>query len=272
MVTRCWRGTGNCAVCLTQVRGAWIAIPIMIWLMAGWFPSYPLGHRRLAATAAIAAVTGLLLLVPVTQARILETFNEIYHLHKDPTGTRSTTLTYSIRCRLELWRSGWILFSEHPWSGVGAGRYRLETERLAEGGHISATACGPVDYWSAKHAHSDWVQLGAELGIPGIMTYLLPLAIIYAIGRYCCRQHGHTVGVSLKIYAAGHGLFSLTQTQFSHNISTTFFALTAAILVALAFNELEVKRHTHPYPSAGSPPLPSRKPHPGMDACDQQPP
>ena len=43
----------------------------------------------------------------------------------------------------------------------------------------------------------------------------------------------------LKIFAVGQGIYSLTDSQFSINYSCTFFAMTAVMLVALAFNELE---------------------------------
>lgn len=49
------------------------------------------------------------------------------------------------------------------------------------------------------------------------------------------------MGIILKIYAVGHGIFSLTQSQLNHNVSTTFLAFTAVSLVALAVNRLEME-------------------------------
>ena len=109
-------GLGIIAVFLAKTRGVWIAIPIMIWLMVEWFPGYALRHRRLAAVAIVMAVMGLLLVAPAAQVRIADAFDGILYLFDN--STESPTATPSIGCRAELWRSGWTLFSEHPWSGL----------------------------------------------------------------------------------------------------------------------------------------------------------
>ena len=232
----CGMGLGITAVFLAQTLGAWIAVPVLIWLMTEWF--FNDRHefkKRCALTAVI--VVGLLLVVP--QTKLTSAVTEMLHYWKNPSKTESVVYSASVRCRLELWRAGWILFSDHPWSGIGFGNYKSRVDQLEEEGRISAIPCIRASYASMKHAHSDFVHLGATMGVPGILAYLLPLTFLYSIGYHCCRQHDYTMGVTLKIFAVGQGIFSLTQSQLHHNISTSFFALTAMSLVALSFNHLK---------------------------------
>ena len=245
-------GIGLVSLLLAQVRGAWIAIPILLLLMTGWFPERKPWIRTLAASAAIAVMTGVLLAVPFTHARVVNTIDNVsaYLLDtSEPVSIESPD--YSIYCRFELWRSAWELFSARPWTGNGFGQFEPEVDRLMASGLASRTACDSASYPSMSHAHNDWMELGAEMGIPGIMTYLLPLVIIYAVGRRCCRNRRNVIGVSLKIYAVGQGILSLTQTQLSHNLTTTFFVFMAVVLVALAFNEMDAEERPPSDPLAG---------------------
>ena len=72
-----------------------------------------------------------------------------------------------------------------------------------------------------------------------MLPYLSLLICIYMIGQQCCRRRLDGIGVMLKIFVVGQGIYSLTDTLFAINYTCTFFVMTAAMLVALAFNELE---------------------------------
>lgn len=220
-------GLGLIAVVLAQTRGAWIAIPILVCIAMEWFP----GRRSLLIRRFI-FLTILLGAVLVVVAVLWE---------DTPTISRSLDGRYpelrlsSLMIRLETWKVAWAIFCDNPWFGVGIDGYGLEAGRLLEGSGLP-----PPGLESAtSHAHNDFLHLGATLGIPGILAYLVPLTLLYYIGGVCCRRNLITIGVLLKLFSTGQLIFSLTQTQLSHNVSATFFAMTAAILVALGFNELQ---------------------------------
>ena len=221
-------GLGIAAVILANSRGTYIAIPVLVWMMGGWYCRHVRGARIWFVLIAL-VVTGVLLMTPYSKERIVnQTLHELSNLHESE--PRKT----SIYIRLERWKGAWILWKEHPWFGVGVGRYWPEMQVLQHQGAI-----GDIQIPGGDHAHSNYLQLVAEMGVSGILPYLLLLICIYMIGHQCCRRRLDGIGVMLKIFAVGQGIYSLTDSQFSINYTCTFFAMTAVMLVALAFNELE---------------------------------
>ena len=234
--------SGVVAIFFSQTLGAWVAIPILALLMMKWIlVHYEMDKRW--GVAIVAVLAGLLLLV--LEMKVMPMVH-VEAPRQETVGSERggrlfSTVPAQVACRIELWRAGWTFFSRHPWFGIGFGRYQTEAKALQEKGTISFIGCIRGRYETLTHAHSDFVQIGATLGGPAILAYLLPLILLYCMGRYCCRRNDHEMGIILKVYAAGHGIFSLTQTQLNHNISTTFFAFTAVSLAALAANRLEAE-------------------------------
>ncbi len=75
--------------------------------------------------------------------------------------------------RLALWRVGIEHFEHEPWTGDGAGTYRLAWERDR-----------PAQGQAAVDGHSLYVEVLAELGVPGLALLLLALgAGLLAIAR-----------------------------------------------------------------------------------------
>lgn len=234
-LSRTWRrlrvlgvGLGIAAVIFANSRGTYIAIPILIWMMGGWYCGHVRGTRIWFALIAL-VVTGILLVIPYSKERIVnQTFNELSNLHEsDPKKT-------SIYVRLERWKGAWILWKEHPWFGVGVGRYWPEMQVLQHQGEV-----GNIQTPGGDHAHSNYLYLMAEMGVSGILPYLLLLTCIYMIGHQCCHRRLDGIGVMLQIFVVGQGIYSLTDTLFAINYTCTFFVMIAVMLVALAFNELE---------------------------------
>ena len=242
-ISRIWRRIrivgvvlGIIAVYLSDILGAWIGIPIILWLAMEWFPGKN-GKSRWRLILAVVSIAGLLLFF--FQDRINPATNEDIWNWKDIIESDSFAST---ACRLELWRAGWRFSTEHPWFGIGFGQYGTRARELQKKDPESFATCVRRGYPRLAHAHNDFIEIAATMGRPSILTYLIPLILIYGIGHHCCRRRVNDMGVILKIYAASQGIFSLTQSQFNHNISTTFFAFTAVSLVALACNLMEHRK------------------------------
>ena len=219
-------GLGVAAVILAQTRGAWVAIPFLAWLAMEWFPGR---CSHIVKRCALVIIVGgpLSIAFLVLSKSTIVTSGSL----RDPL---SLIRVDSLVTRIETWEAAWTLLSEYPWTGVGVGQYAVEARMLLETSGLSSEQL----ISAASHAHNDYLQLGATMGVVGIVSYLVPVILIYLVGRYLCYQECSTMGVMLKVFAVGQGIFSLTQTQLSHNISTTFFATTAVCLVALGFNDL----------------------------------
>lgn len=234
--------SGITALTLSQTFGAWAAVPILIFMMTRWaFVHYGMNKCWNAATVAVLTALLFMAIEMKTMPNLSEQTPRQDTVESERREWFFSVLPVQIVCRIELWKAGWIFFSRHPWSGIGFDRYRTEAKKLQEEGTMSFPGCILGGYGNLKHAHNDFVQIGATLGGPAILAYLLPLIFIYRMGRHCRRRHDDEMGIILKVYAVGHVVFSLTQSQLNHNISTTFFAFTAASLVALAVNRIEAE-------------------------------
>jgi len=58
--------------------------------------------------------------------------------------------------RLVLWHEAWVILRDHPVSGVGPGRFQV----------VSPTARSDRD---SRWAHNEFLQIGAETGVPGLL-------------------------------------------------------------------------------------------------------
>ncbi len=76
--------------------------------------------------------------------------------------------------RLAVWKSSLSMMLDHPWVGIGLGQYE----------YVSTRYPFPIEtHWAkytrvAENAHSEYLQAGAELGIPGILVALGVVALL----------------------------------------------------------------------------------------------
>lgn len=73
-------------------------------------------------------------------------------------GSRLITEASTTPLRLQLWRTGLLIFSEHPWLGVGVGQFPYQSYLLV--GQITSDAL----FGGAEHTHNLFVQLLCEWG------------------------------------------------------------------------------------------------------------
>jgi O-antigen ligase len=68
----------------------------------------------------------------------------------------------SLMARLNMWNSGLQIIRDYPITGSGLNTYRLTAVR----------AHYPVEgFERIPHAHNEWVQIGTDLGIPGLLVF-----------------------------------------------------------------------------------------------------
>lgn len=83
------------------------------------------------------------------------------------TGVRLVSEASTASVRLQLWRTGLMLFSEHPWLGVGVGQFPYQSYLLA--GRISDGTL----FGGAEHTHNLFIQLLSEWGVIGVAVLLV---------------------------------------------------------------------------------------------------
>lgn len=148
-------------------RGGFLALLAVAAYVLFRFTTIP-ARSRVAGLAVILAVVAF-----TASDRYWEQMQTVLNPHEDYNATSETG-------RVKIWERGIGYLEANPVLGVGAGNFPV-----AEG-TISPMA-GRAEYgegvrWGA--AHNSFVQIGAELGIPGLLLFLGMLATAFAgLGR-----------------------------------------------------------------------------------------
>lgn len=72
--------------------------------------------------------------------------------------------------RYPLWQVAWQVYQEHPALGVGADNYLVEWQYLRPSA------------FAVRQPHNLYLRLLAELGIPGLLLFLAPVAVVVGAG------------------------------------------------------------------------------------------
>jgi O-antigen ligase len=130
------------------------------------------------------------------------------------------------RVRLGIWRGSLSMVAERPWLGAGAGGFvaRFPPHRDPEEFSISNRDAG-MDFKEVEDAHSSWVQVAAETGVPGLLTFLLVLYVAARLWRYYVRNASDTdtaaalagLGGGVAAYLAA-GVFNTLTARVSHTL------------------------------------------------------
>lgn len=200
---------------------AWRSRPISV---AGWYSTIAflvlslalfIGQSRLAIFGVIGAM-GILsfLLIPANRWRYLALtiltavtlIEGVFFLGVfSPDQDLAVRDEASLSGRFAVWEAAIEIVQDHPLTGVGMNMFRTRAVR----------AVYPVEGYATQvlpHAHNAWLQIGTDLGFPGVILFtawqLMLLWMLYQVWR-----HGDT---KARMIAAGllgaflaHGVFSL---------------------------------------------------------------
>jgi O-antigen ligase len=139
-----------------QSRGGFLALVGCALAMLIFYRSVSLGKRVLITAVSVAVFMSLA--GPQYLARI----ETIWKGEEDYNRTSETG-------RLEVWKRGIGYMVARPVFGVGAGQFGTAEGRLSP--HASRQTYGMGVKWGV--AHNTYIQIGAELGVPGILFFLL---------------------------------------------------------------------------------------------------
>lgn len=187
---------------LSNSRGAWVVTVLLVWFcFALWF-GFNLKHRRWVGTI----VSALFLISIIFGGAYLM----IQQAEKDGM-TREKLLTFlhaekdgSAMARYYTTQTTWQMFLDKPLTGWGAGSFRSVFPYYQEKQPKILYAYGNRQYrYFWLHAHNDWAERFAELGVIGSLLLLgLPACALL----FCAFNYAHLTGFSLTLLA---GVFAL---------------------------------------------------------------
>lgn len=208
---------------LSQARGGWVALPLFAILALFVFKNVHVRHKLGFLAVAASLLCGVYLVSDTIQARVAAAGSDVQQFID---GTNKDT---SIGLRLQLWQGGWMLFKEHPLTGISRKQYPAAVDELAAHRIISPAAA------EQPHAHNDLLFQAISLGIFGFSAILS----LYAVPAYYFFREIHnpdrelrtTAGMGLAL-TLGFFVFGLSDTMFFWRVTFGFYVILLAMIFA----------------------------------------
>jgi O-antigen ligase len=219
------------SIILNFSRGVWLGSFIAcIYLVARWRP-------RWLMLFPVLLLAGYF----ISPSLIRERLQSVLHLSSDP----------SIGIRFEMWRVGWRMIQSHPFLGVGPNNIP-ETYTL----YLPPGVSPMVGY--REHLHNDYLQLGAERGVPCLLAWLWFMG---ALGWHTLRVRrqwvrGKSQRAHLWIADAAFAclLALLTEGCFEFNFGTSPVLMVFLFMVSAPFAVERAERFANNPSAAGESP------------------
>jgi O-antigen ligase len=218
---------------LTGTRGAVLALPFQVLLLAGFLAADRSERRQLLVLLGLGLVGGVLVLANSARFEsLIEVIGEVIAGQTSSDGATSERMTMLV--------GAWGTFLHSPWVGFGWANLR-PAAALA----MDMTPYG-TDPGGAFQFHNDFANFAVAAGIVGVLALVAMLAApvvgalaaprdrFYRARLYCCLQ-----------LSVGFLVFGLTDFTMGYDLPTTLYAFLTAMILA-TFREGAT-------PSAGGP-------------------
>jgi O-antigen ligase len=176
------------AVLLSWSRGAWLGFAAGIAAIGFFWPRRRrVGVVLLAAAAVVAWLALTVNLVPASVTARLASISTEFNL-RDVRGVDINDQNFSVLERLAHWQSAQAMARTEPWLGIGLGNYE------------AAYADHALLNWPAAlgHAHNIYLNVLAETGVAGIISYLILWAVVFGQAIFLtARLDGAARGIAL---------------------------------------------------------------------------
>ena len=223
---------GVLAALLSQSRGAWVTVPLLLaalWLMAARNGH---GRRAAAALAALVIIGGAALALPAREPfgqRADLAVEQARHYITQPRAYAQT----SIGQRLEQWRLAARLIAARPVTGWGPEGYVQAKQAMVDKGMADPSVM------NFGHAHNEILDMWAKRGLPGLAIllffYAAPLYVFWPTPARLARADAARRPPLLALRAAAALLplayfgFGWTQVFFAHNSGHMFYIFSLGI-------------------------------------------
>ncbi len=191
----------------TSSRGAWLAFVIAILILC------MLRKKGTIALAFLIVLAVSLLLPGYVQNRA----SSMLRIEKGD----------SMWERVQIWKGGWAMVKAHPILGVGVNTWSRNFPIYK-----------PQDYPDDRYAHNCYLQMAAEIGIPGALIFLFFLFALMAKSRRSLRRLEtgwmRDAYIGLLSGMVGFLISSAFDTHLYSLVMATLFWLSAGLLIGYA--------------------------------------
>ena len=217
---------GMVASILSGSRGGWLALPLaMIPLV--YYGRHLFGRRLLVVCGLMLALLALACVVPAIgmAGRIGVAIDEVQRY------LAVGDATTSVGIRLELWKASVIMFTEHPWLGVGRDDFHAVLNALADAGRLQQSPA--LEYSSS---HNDLLHCLATGGVLDasllLLLYIMPLRYFVAQLRRP-DQGQHPLALAGLVVVVSFIAFGLTDVMFWLMMTKVFYVMMVSSLIGM---------------------------------------
>lgn len=214
------------ATSISETRSSWLILPVFAFIVL--FSGNRWSSRTrlwcvVAATVLLAIAAWAIVSLNPRSGQVGLEINEFFH-----GGNKDT----SIGNRLQLWQASWIMFTEHPWLGIGARNFRDGLAALRDAGVVT-----PLLVEEYGEPHNDFIAALANYGILGFVSilalYFVPARIFFKRLAHSSREIQVAAQLGLLL-CLGYAVFSLTEMMFRNMRSVPIYSLSLVTLMALS--------------------------------------
>ncbi|NWK45134.1 O-antigen ligase family protein [Ralstonia pickettii] len=207
---------------LSQARGGWIAIPVLLLIAVATLRHVSWKKRLTALLLFFVFLTAVCVSSSVVRSRFDQAMEDIHAYQAGQTNT-------SVGIRFQLWKAAALMLTRHPLAGVGRGQFGPTLKAIHAEGLITQEAT------AFEHAHNEFLYNGATLGVLGIAAllalYLVPAA--YFLRAALCDDRAlRTTGAMGLTLCVGFLLFGLTEVMLIIAQTVVFYSVMVAVFTA----------------------------------------
>jgi len=218
---------GIVTIVLSQSKNTWVTLVVLSVVFALYqFRGRPRWFRLGMLTVIAAVMLGSYQL-PVVKSRIDKGIESVarYHASED---YRDESRLGTYGTRMELWKTGWKIFLEHPIVGAGVGNFIILAKQNSERYKVNRMVHG------YKYVHNQYIAALATRGIPGLILLLLVLGTpIYIALKHSSRDPGEEVArLSIILICLVYAIGCIAEDHFEVRASPRFMIVMLPLLLA----------------------------------------
>ncbi len=210
-------------------RGGWIALPVFLIIFVYF------RYSKVSLRALLAIPGALMLAGFIAYASSQTIHHRITELVGDVTGLEHGNPDTSTGIRLQLYRAAAEVFIKNPIFGVGPEGFAKEMDAMQKAGIVTPMAAD----LGRGEVHNELLSRAAGLGIFGLTAmlsiYLVPAGIFYRSMRSSIARISQS-GMLGLVFVSGFIVFGLTAETLNLTMSSAFYSLTVAVLLAACLN------------------------------------
>lgn len=221
---------GLTASILSMSRGGWAAIPILFLISFWYFFHY---QKYLKVKYQFGIVIGVILIIIaayfIPQTGIKDRIDFTSHNVEKYFHADDVYKNTSIGQRFEMWKGAWRMFNEHPFLGVGVGKFNTVIKEYTEEGSLYPTVA------RFKHPHNEYLSVLANRGLVGFFSLLLVLFVPLKLFLRALSHASTDVrafGLAGLFLISCYMVFGLSEAIFDRGLPVTLYVFYVALIYA----------------------------------------